>query len=92
MADTEQLDRLTRIPGLGHLLKMMRAPVAIAGLSSLQHFLEVGCESFADMQGAAEFLAIVGEREAAWISLLFDSDAVACETKILQLLALPDTH
>ena len=88
----EELDRLTRTPGLRRLLKMMRAPAAVAGLSSLQHFLEAGFEAFADMQGAAEFLAIIGQREAAWISSLLDSDAVACETKMLQLLALQGEH
>lgn len=88
----EELDRLTRTPGLRRLLKMMRGPAAMSGLSSLQHFLEAGFEAFADMRGSAEFLAIVGEREAVWISSLFDSEAVACETKMLQLLALPDTH
>jgi len=88
----EELDRLTRTPGLRRLLKMMRAPAAVAGLSSLQHFLEAGFEAFADMQGAADFLAIVGQREAAWISLLFDSDAVACETKMQQLLASQGEH
>lgn len=83
----EELDRLTRTPGLRRLLKMMRAPAAMAGLSSLQHFLEAGFDAFADMNGAAEFLRMVGERESAWIDSLFDADAVACETEMQQLLA-----
>lgn len=88
----DQLDRLTRTPGLRHLPKMIRAPGAIAGIGSLQHFLEVGCKAFADLQGPAEFLATADQREAAWISSLFDLDAVACETKMLQLLALQGEH
>ena len=82
-----ELDRLTRTPGLRRLLKMMRAPAAMAGLSSLQHFLESGFEAFADMQGATDFLVIVEQRESAWITALFDESAVACETQIQQLFA-----
>ena len=88
----DELDRLTRTPGLRRLLKMMRTPAALAGLSSLQHFLEAGFDAFANINGAAEFLGIVRQRESAWMSLLFDADAVTCETEMQQLLASLDAH
>jgi hypothetical protein len=88
----EELDLLTRTPGLRRLLKMMRAPAALAGLSSLQHFLETGFDAFASINGAAEFLGIVRQRESAWIGALFDADAVTCETQMRQLFASQDTH
>jgi hypothetical protein len=84
-----ELDRLTRTRGLRSLLKMMRAPAAAAGLSSLQGFLEAGFDAFAEMKGAAEFLGLIESRESLWINSLFDDDAVTCETKLLQLLADP---
>jgi hypothetical protein len=84
-----ELDRLTRMRGLRSLLKMMRAPAAAAGLSSLQGFLESGFDAFADMKGASEFLDVIEKRESLWINALFDDDAVTCETKLLQLLADP---
>lgn len=86
------LDQLTRLRGLRSLLKMMRMPAATAGLSSLQRFLETGFDAFADMKGASEFLEFVGRRELEWIDSLFDDDAVACETKLHQLLANPGAH
>jgi hypothetical protein len=81
------LDSLTRKPGLRTLLKMMRGPATIAGLVSLQKFLETGFDAFQDMRGADEFLKLIAEREADWIRRLFEEDAVACETKLTELLA-----
>lgn len=84
-----ELDRLTRMRGLRGLLKMMRAPAAAAGLSSLQGFLEAGFDAFAEMKGASEFLSLIEKRESVWINALFDDDAVTCETNLLQLFATP---
>ncbi|MDO8388215.1 MAG: hypothetical protein Q7T13_17700 [Polaromonas sp.] len=82
-----ELDRLTRMRGLRSLLRMMRAPAAAAGLSSLQGFLETGFDAFAEMKGASEFLGLIEKRESVWINALFDDDTVTCETKLLELLA-----
>ncbi|MDO9359940.1 MAG: hypothetical protein Q7T70_13220 [Polaromonas sp.] len=87
-----QLDRLTRMRGLRSLLKMMRGPAAAAGLSSLQSFLEAGFDSFAEMSGSTEFLALIEKREATWIDALFGGDVVACETKLNRLLIEPAAH
>ena len=83
----QELNRLTRKPGLRTLLKMMRGPAAGAGLSSLQHFLETGFDAFATMKGADEFLQTIQQREGLWIDRLFNDETVACETKLRLLLA-----
>ncbi|GAB3472730.1 hypothetical protein GCM10011496_24350 [Polaromonas eurypsychrophila] len=85
-----ELNRLTSMRGLRSLLKMMRGPAAAAGLSSLQGFLESGFDAFGSMRGASEFLTLIKWRESDWIAILFDEDAVTCETKLLQLLASAD--
>ncbi len=82
----QSLDSLTRKPGLLALLKMMRGPAAAAGLGSLQKFLEAGFDAFQTMRGADEFLKLIALRETDWIQRLFDEDAVACETKLTELL------
>lgn len=86
----EELDRLTRLPGLRVMLKMMRGPARLAGLGSLQKFLETGFDTFADIghtkNGTEYFLQTVHTRESTLVRLLFSSDAVACETELIQLL------
>ena len=82
------LNELTRKPGLRTLLKMMRAPAAASGLASLQRFLESGFDAFAAMRGADDFLTLIHRREADWIALLFTEDAVACETRLNQLMGV----
>ena len=81
------LDSLTRKPGLRMLLKMMRGPASAAGLGSLQKFLESGFDAFKTMRGADEFLKLITLRETDWIKRLFEDDAVACETRLNELLA-----
>ncbi len=88
-----ELSRLTKKPGLRMMLKMMRGPANLAGLGSLQQFLESGFDTFAAMNrqgdGASYFLATVLERESSLMECLFDAGAVACETEIRQLLGQP---
>lgn len=88
----EELGQLTRKPGLYFLLKMMRKPAQLAGLGSLQNFLEAGFEHFAGLARnkgtVSSFLDTVKSREAAWIERLFDAPAVACVTELSQTLAL----
>lgn len=85
-----EMTRLTRLPGLRMMLKMMRGPASAAGLSSLQRFLEAGFDTFgavARMPGGAErFLETIRERERQLVDLLFDQDAVACETELVRIL------
>ncbi len=86
-----ELDRLTRKPGLRLMLKMMRGPAVAAGLGALQHFLEVGFDTFANMggcrHGAQEFLSMVRERESRLIDMLFDAGAASCELEITRMLS-----
>ncbi len=81
----ESLGRLTRKPGLRLLLKMMRRPAEIAGLGSLQGFLEAGFDHFSGManSGAVNtFLDTIRTRESAWINQLFDADLATCESEL----------
>lgn len=86
----DELVRFTQTPGLRIMLKMMRGPAAAAGLRSLQTFLEAGFDTFAALAkrrgDAREFLDTIRVRETELISMLFDSDAVACETELLRIL------
>jgi hypothetical protein len=86
----EEMARLTRMPGLRLMLRMMRGPAAAAGLQSLQRFLETGFDTFAAMAkrkgGAEVFLQTIQEREQRLIDALFDEDVVACETQFAALL------
>ena len=81
-----ELDRLTRMPGLRLMLRMMRRPAVAADLGSLQSFLESGFDIFAGMAGrgkrAKVFLDIIRERESAWITQLFGPDIVTCEMNL----------
>jgi hypothetical protein len=84
------LARLTRAPGLRLLLKMMRGPAAAARMSSLQHFLEAGFDTFGALaqrkNGADAFLRTIEERESDLIDQLFDEEFVTCETKLIRIL------
>lgn len=69
-----KLGTLTRQRGLHLLLKMMRRPAAIAGLSELQLFLEAGFERFKHLSKRDEtlqtFLQTIQVRESEWIRML----------------------
>lgn len=67
----ESLEKLTRKPLLRQALRLMRGPASGAGMSELQSFLESGFDTFRAMQGAAEFLNVVRERESALAAALF---------------------
>lgn len=88
----QELGHLTRKPGLLLMLKMMRKPARMAGLASLQNFLELGFTTFAGLARSKgtvnSFLDTVKTRESAWIARLFDAPAVACMTELAQTLSL----
>jgi hypothetical protein len=69
-----RLDQFTRKPILRHSLRLMRGPARASGLADLQQFLEAGFDTFHAMKGAQEFIEIVGARERALASLLFEAD------------------
>lgn len=85
-----EMTRLTRLPGLRMMLRMMRGPASAAGLSSLQGFLESGFDTFASVTkvrgGAERFLETIREREQRLMDLLFDGKPVACETELRRIL------
>lgn len=85
-----EMARLTRLPGLRMMLRMMRGPASAAGMQSLQRFLESGFDTFSSvtrMRGGAErFLDTIREREQLLMETLFDEDPVACETELRHIL------
>ena len=85
-----EMTRLTRLPGLRTMLRMMRRPASAAGLSALQRFLESGFDTFATVTrqpgGADRFLDTIREREQRLMDLLFGDEAVACETELRRIL------
>jgi hypothetical protein len=72
----EELNRLTRLPGLRLSLRLMRKPAHAAGLDYLQQFLEHGFDTFAELRrskaGVTPFLQSIQTRETAWLERLFD--------------------
>jgi hypothetical protein len=68
------LDKHTRHPWLRRTLRLMRGPARASGLQALQRFLEAGFDTFAELRGAQEFLAIVSQRERDLIARLFAGD------------------
>jgi hypothetical protein len=74
----EELNRLTRLPGLRLSLRFMRKPAHAAGLDYLQQFLERGFDTFAELRrskaGVSPFLQTIQLREHAWLERLFDKD------------------
>lgn len=85
-----EMARLTRLPGLRMMLRMMRGPASAAGLSSLQRFLEGGFDTFSTMAkqraSVERFLETIRQREQQLLELLFDAEAVACETELRRIL------
>ena len=90
LAIGREMGRITRLPGLRLMLKMMRGPATAAGMSSLQRFLEAGFDTFAGVartrNGVASFLAIIEERERKLLQLMFEAEPVACETELARTL------
>ena len=89
----QALARLTRLRGLRTMLRMMRGPASAAGLADLQHFLETGFDTFADLGkspgGTDAFLRQIETRETALIQSLFDDDLVTCETTLAKIFGKP---
>ena len=87
----QDLNRLTRTPGLRLMLRMMRGPARAGGMGSLQSFLEVGFDTFARMSGkgssAGEFLSTIRVRESSWIQRLSTGDVLICEEDLKMCLS-----
>ncbi len=83
------LEAYVRHPVLRGTLRMMRGPARLAGLASLQAFLEGGFDAFAGMGGAEEFLATIASRERALAQALFSAEAIAWATSPPGTVARP---
>ena len=80
-----EIIRLTRSSTLRFTLKMMSKPATVAGLGTLQKFLETGFDTFAEMvRGghASIFLDLVAQREAALADQLYTGDLLGCENTL----------
>lgn len=80
------LDTLVHKAFLRHSLHLMRGPARAAGLGDLQQFLERGFDTFRSMQGAAEFVAVIGSRERLLAATLFDAGTEAQQRAAFALL------
>jgi hypothetical protein len=74
VATGRALQRYVSQPVLGPLLAMMRSPARIAGLSSLQEFLEGGFASFSGMRDVDNFLEAIATRETALMEKIFSGN------------------
>jgi hypothetical protein len=73
----QRLDALTTKLFVVNTRKLMRRPARVAGLSDLQEFLERGFDSFREMHGADDFLALVRSRETAILERLFSGGVIS---------------
>jgi len=89
LAIATRLDRITRLPLLRQSLRLMRAPARAAGLEELQRALETGFDTFKKMNGAQEFIAIIGARERDFASALFASAGADAASTQAALAGLP---
>jgi hypothetical protein len=69
------LDGYVGRPFIRSALAAMRRPAHVAGLGHLQDFLERGFTAFADMRGAAQFLAVVNARETQLMNAIVAGDS-----------------
>ena len=67
----DAIDALTRKPLLRAAIALIKGPAHAAGMGELHDFLDRGFYAFRHMQGAAEFLATIRERESLILERLF---------------------
>jgi hypothetical protein len=67
----DAIDSLTRKPLLRAAIALIKGPAHASGMGALHDFLDRGFKAFRHMQGAAEFLAIIRDRENLILARLF---------------------
>lgn len=67
----DAIDGLTRKPLLRAAIALIKGPAHAAGMGALHDFLDRGFKAFRHMRGAAEFLAIIRERESLILARLY---------------------
>jgi hypothetical protein len=65
------IEIITRKPLLRAAITLFKAPAYAAHMGELHEFLDSGFHAFRNMRGAAEFLAIIRERESRILARLF---------------------
>lgn len=77
----DDLFGLVKVPLLYTSLKLMRQPAKLAGLATLQDFLERGFNVFRQMSSAAEFLGIIVQRETRIMEQIFSQHPAPFSTE-----------
>lgn len=72
------LDRLTRQPLVGGILRLMREPARLASMGAIQEFIERGFTAFQRMGTADEFLETIHRRETQLLEDLFAGRVPPC--------------
>lgn len=67
----EDLDAVVHKPLVGVALRLARTPARLAGLGTLQDFLERGYHAFCHLDGAEDFLEAVYRRETRILERIF---------------------
>ena len=68
------LAQVVRLPGIGFVLKMARTPAQLAGVGTLQEFLEDGFSAFKQLGDVQEFIVPVVSKEREIMQQLFSGD------------------
>ena len=71
----DSLSKLVRVPMLSATLALMRGPARMAGLGSLQQFLERGFSAFKRMKKPGDFVAAISSRERAIMDRIYGGHA-----------------
>ena len=66
------LAKVVKLPGIGFILKMARTPAALAGLSTLQAFLENGFDAFKQLGDVSQFIVPLVAEERRLMQALFE--------------------
>lgn len=73
------LAKVVGIPGIGMILKMARTPAKLAGVETLQQFLEDGFSAFKRLGNVEDFILPVVELERTIMQGILDSENVLPE-------------
>ncbi|GAB5381635.1 MAG: hypothetical protein Alis3KO_08350 [Aliiglaciecola sp.] len=70
----EDLAEVVKIPGISALLMLSRKPAKMAGVESLQVFLESGFKAFKKLGNVEDFIVPIVSRERQMMHALFDAE------------------
>ncbi|MEM7611214.1 MAG: hypothetical protein AAF270_06030 [Pseudomonadota bacterium] len=77
----ESLERIIKVPMIGSLLRSMRLPARLAGVSDLQQFLEKGFRTVTAVDDVHTFLDVMEQRMSAVFERVFLADLATLSTE-----------